>query len=134
MRAYECGEMETEFPLEFGGLEVTSRLPDMMVQVSPEELSIGRILLSCAIAPLVKISVSSISGRPQRIISAARRFSTREGSNRKDNVLPDVLLDSPFSEGSSKNHVVVKEDHERVLEDYYEARNWDQDSIPPSDP
>lgn len=69
----------------------------------------------------------------ERIVNMARTFSTREGISRKDDYLPNIFYEVPFTEGSSKAHVVVKEDYDRMLDEYYKARNWSEEGIPPED-
>jgi aldehyde:ferredoxin oxidoreductase len=69
----------------------------------------------------------------ERIVNTARAFSTREGISRKDDYLPSIFHEVPFIEGSSKAHVVVKEDYERMLDEYYKARKWSEEGIPPED-
>jgi aldehyde:ferredoxin oxidoreductase len=68
-----------------------------------------------------------------RAIDVARRFSTREGISRKDDALPRLFHETPFADGSSKAHVVVKADFERMLDEYYQARGWSSDGIPPAE-
>lgn len=69
----------------------------------------------------------------ERIINTARAFSTREGISRKDDRLPSIFHEVPFTDGSSRAHVVVKDDFESMLDEYYEARNWSEDGLPPEE-
>lgn len=63
-------------------------------------------------------------------IDEARRFSVNEGIGRKDDSLPKLFHEVPFSDGSSKAHVVVKADFERMLDEYYALRGWTKEGIP----
>lgn len=79
----------------------------------------------------ISISTDEIQFAGARAVDNARRFSTREGISRKDDSLPRVFHEVPFIDGSSRMHVVVREDLEKMLDEYYEARGWNKDGIPP---
>lgn len=79
------------------------------------------------------ISPDEMKRCAERIVNTARAFSTREGISRKDDYLPSIFYEVPFTDGSSKAHVVVKEDYERMLDEYYKARDWSEEGMPPED-
>jgi len=79
----------------------------------------------------INMSATELKNAGARAIDNARRFSVREGISRKDDSLPKIFHELPFSDGSSRMHVVVKEDMERMLDEYYDARGWSRDGIPP---
>ncbi|MBM4237259.1 MAG: hypothetical protein FJ151_02100 [Euryarchaeota archaeon] len=81
----------------------------------------------------IPIASEEIKAAGARAIDRARLFSVREGISRRDDALPKMFHDTPFSDGSSKTHVVVKADFERMLDDYYEARGWTKNGIPPAE-
>jgi aldehyde:ferredoxin oxidoreductase len=82
----------------------------------------------------LEMSAAQLKEAGARAINVARRFSTREGIGRKDDALPKLFHEAPFADGSSKVHVVVKADFERMLDEYYQARGWTDDGIPPAEP
>ncbi|MEM2885030.1 MAG: aldehyde ferredoxin oxidoreductase family protein [Thermoproteota archaeon] len=63
----------------------------------------------------------------ERIWNLERLFNMREGFGRKDDTLPRRFLEEPFKEGSAKGQVV---ELERMLDEYYRFRGWDQDGRP----
>lgn len=79
----------------------------------------------------LEMDVDSLKEASERIINLARGFSTKLGISRKDDRLPEVFHRLPFPKGSSRTHVVVKEDLEIMLDEYYRARNWSEDGVPP---
>lgn len=79
----------------------------------------------------INMSATELKNAGARAVDNARRFSVREGISRKDDSLPKIFHELPFSDGSSRMHVVVKEDMERMLDEYYDARGWSRDGIPP---
>jgi aldehyde:ferredoxin oxidoreductase len=65
----------------------------------------------------------------ERIVNIERLFNNREGYTRNDDVLPDRFLE-PMPEGSSKGQTF---DVNRMLDNYYKMRGWDEQGIPTSD-
>jgi aldehyde:ferredoxin oxidoreductase len=61
-----------------------------------------------------------------RIINLQRAFACREGTTRKDDVLPRRLL-TPVKEGGSAGKAA---DLEFQLNEYYQLRQWDENGIP----
>jgi len=59
----------------------------------------------------------------ERIMNIERAYIVREGIRRKDDVLPDRFLNEPLPEecGESAGSIV---ELEPMLNEYYEARNW----------
>ncbi len=58
----------------------------------------------------------------ERIVNIERLFNAKRGFNRKHDTLPDRFLKEPMPEGPFKGQVVKLEP---MLDEYYEARNWD---------
>ncbi len=61
----------------------------------------------------------------ERINNLERLFNIREGKSRKDDTLPERFLTESLAEGPSKGNLV---DLEPMLDEYYEAREWDRES------
>jgi aldehyde:ferredoxin oxidoreductase len=63
----------------------------------------------------------------ERIWNLERLFNNREGFGRKDDTLPNRLLNEPLSTGPTKGQVV---ELEPMLSEYYRFRGWDQEGNP----
>lgn len=63
----------------------------------------------------------------ERIYNLERVFNAREGFNRKDDTLPKRLIETPLTEGHSKNRVV---ELEPMLNEFYKLRGWNHQGIP----
>ncbi len=68
-------------------------------------------------------SEKEIKKSTERIMNIERAYIVREGIRRKDDILPDRFLNEPLPEecGESAGSVV---ELEPMLNEYYEARNW----------
>ncbi|WP_003544142.1 aldehyde ferredoxin oxidoreductase family protein [Desulfotomaculum nigrificans] len=65
----------------------------------------------------------------ERIFNLCRMFNVREGMNRKDDTLPARCGES-LPRGATAGSVITKEDLNRLLDEYYELRGWDNNGIP----
>jgi len=63
----------------------------------------------------------------ERVYNLERVFNTREGLGRKADSLPARLLETPLSEGHSKNTTVALAP---MLDEYYKLRGWTADGVP----
>lgn len=63
----------------------------------------------------------------ERIWNIEKLFNLREGFSRKDDMLPERLLQSSLPSGLSRG---MKVDFEPLLDDYYEIRGWTKQGIP----
>jgi aldehyde:ferredoxin oxidoreductase len=64
----------------------------------------------------------------QNIANATRNFNIREGLTREDDSLPRRFFEEPIEEGK----ILKREDFERLLDEYYALRGWDNLGMPPS--
>ncbi|MBW2030453.1 MAG: aldehyde ferredoxin oxidoreductase family protein [Deltaproteobacteria bacterium] len=61
----------------------------------------------------------------ERINNLARAFNAREGFGRKEDTLPERLMQEALKGGASKGNRISKDELSRMLDEYYEARGWD---------
>ncbi|MBD3256188.1 MAG: aldehyde ferredoxin oxidoreductase [Candidatus Lokiarchaeota archaeon] len=66
----------------------------------------------------------------ERIYNLERLYNVREGFRRKEDTLPERFLKEPLMKGSSQNRTVPLE---KLLDDYYKVRGWDNEGIPQDD-
>ena len=64
----------------------------------------------------------------ERIVQMERLFNLREGLTSKDDTLPERFLSEPVTDGPAKGRVVRLAP---MLEEYYRARGWDQQTGEP---
>ncbi len=75
----------------------------------------------------INTSESDLLLAGERICNLERIFNVRQGFTRKDDTLPRRFLDEPILGVDGKLHTV---DLQPMLDDYYEARGWDQNGVP----
>jgi aldehyde:ferredoxin oxidoreductase len=64
-----------------------------------------------------------------RVYNLERIILNREGITRKDDGIPQRIMNDPVETGPSKGHVVSQKMYSTMLDDYYEARGWDEDGV-----
>lgn len=63
----------------------------------------------------------------ERVWTLERLYNLREGFTKKDDTLPDRLLNEPVAAGPSEGFVVKLDP---MLEEYYAFRGWDKNGVP----
>jgi aldehyde:ferredoxin oxidoreductase len=75
-------------------------------------------------------TLESLQTLSDRVETQIRLFNCREGLTRKDDRLPLRFYREPFHEGASKGRVLGEHDFEKMLEEYYSLRGWDENGLP----
>ncbi len=78
-----------------------------------------------------EFTAEEIQKSAERIMNVERAYIVREGIRREDDTLPDRFLNEPLPEecGESAGSIV---EIEPMLNEYYEARNWDMETGVPN--
>ena len=63
----------------------------------------------------------------ERIWNLERLFNVREGFSRKDDSVPERLLNEPIPRKAGKGQIFEQEE---LLDQYYKARGWDNNGVP----
>ncbi|QQK06865.1 aldehyde ferredoxin oxidoreductase family protein [Miniphocaeibacter halophilus] len=66
----------------------------------------------------------------EKLINLCRMYNIRNGFTRKDDSLPTRVKNEPIPSGLSKGAVTTQEELDFMLDEYYEARGWDQEGMP----
>jgi len=74
----------------------------------------------------MELSVEKLLATGERIYNLTRQFNVREGFSRREDVLPPRLTEKREDTGWS----IAPEDSERLLEEYYALRGWDEQGRP----
>ena len=75
----------------------------------------------------IKATVESLLKAGERIFNIKRLFNLKCGMSRDQDTLPGRILSEPRPEGSAAGKVP---DLSKMLKEYYEARQWDEDGVP----
>jgi aldehyde:ferredoxin oxidoreductase len=76
------------------------------------------------------MSVEELERIGERVINLERLFNTREGTRRKDDVLPWRVMHEPIPDGPSAGMYCPPEELGTMLDRYYALRGWDADGLP----
>jgi aldehyde:ferredoxin oxidoreductase len=66
----------------------------------------------------------------ERLNNLARVYNLREGFTREDDLPPRRLMEEAIPGGTSAGEKLAREDVERMLDEYYRARGWDERGVP----
>lgn len=83
-----------------------------------------------AVAAGYSYSLDEWAACSERIETTIRLFNVREGFSRADDTLPLRLLEEPLPDGPAKGQLFGRQGLDRMLDEYYALRGWDQQGIP----
>ncbi|MFC1993930.1 aldehyde ferredoxin oxidoreductase family protein [Chloroflexota bacterium] len=75
------------------------------------------------------VTIRELEETAERIWNTEKMFNVREGIDRK-NDMPNKLFHEPTKEGVHKGLCLEPEKWEALLDEYYDLRGWDSNSIP----
>lgn len=67
-----------------------------------------------------------LSTLAERVFTLTRCYNVREGVRREDDTLPHRLLYDPLPDGPGKGKIIGDATLNRMLDEYYQLRGWDQ--------
>ncbi len=80
----------------------------------------------------IEIKPEELGTAGERITTIAKLINVREGLTRNDDTLPWKAMNQPISDdGPVKGAVVTQDELDLMLDDYYQARGWTVEGIPP---
>ena len=62
----------------------------------------------------------------ERVYNVEKLFNLREGFGRQADYPPQRFFNEEIPDGPAKGAKLSREEYDRVLDDYYEARGWDK--------
>jgi len=75
-------------------------------------------------------TVDQLKSLGERIWNMVRWFNIREGFDRKDDYLPEIMTKPLGGDGPAKGKNITRKDFEKMLDSYYELRGWDKNGRP----
>ncbi|MBT9165403.1 MAG: putative oxidoreductase YdhV [Chloroflexi bacterium] len=66
----------------------------------------------------------------ERVYNLERLILVRDGIRRGDDLLPARISEEPLPEGPAMGKRLSREDYDRMLDEYYAARGWDESGVP----
>ena len=76
--------------------------------------------------------VAHIHKIAERVRNLERMFDVRQGLDRSGDILPDKFFDKPLTKGKYQGAVLDRDKFERMKDEYYQLRGWDQKTGAPT--
>ena len=101
-------------------------LPACKFTTYPEGgIGVGRLVEMVVAATGWNITVSDLMTVGERAFNLCRAFNVREGITRKDDILPQRLME-PLPDGPYKGEIISRNALDDALDEYYMLRGWDK--------
>ena len=68
----------------------------------------------------------------ERVYNVEKLFNVREGFGRESDYPPRRFFEEALPDGPGKGARLNREDYDRLLDEYYEARGWDKKTGEPT--
>ena len=78
----------------------------------------------------LKFTPAEVEAVGERVNNLARVFNLLAGFTRNDDTFPERILTEPLKGGNSKGHYISREDLKKMLDEYYQMRDWTPEGIP----
>ena len=78
----------------------------------------------------LQFTATEVEAVGERVNNLARVFNILSGFTREDDTFPERILTEPLKAGNSKGQYIPKEDLDKMLDEYYEARGWTKKGVP----
>jgi len=75
----------------------------------------------------LNFSEEELRGVGKRVIDIERQINLEIGRTRADDTLPKRYFDDPMPTRATKGHHIDREKFQKMLDEYYEARGWDNE-------
>jgi len=79
----------------------------------------------------ISVNLEHLLQAGERIYNLKRMFNVKCGISRKDDVLPHRVMYEKLEEGKSAGEIISQEELDVMLNEYYLARGWNEEGIPP---
>ena len=80
----------------------------------------------------IEMTPEELGAAGERINTLAKLINVREGLGRNDDTLPWKVMNLPIADdGPVKGSVVTQDELDLMLDDYYQARGWTVEGVPP---
>jgi aldehyde:ferredoxin oxidoreductase len=70
------------------------------------------------------VTAEELATVAERVSNLKKAFNEREGWRREDDTLPERILTEALPTGVAAGSTLIREDLDRMIEGYYEARGW----------
>ena len=94
-------------------------------------LSIGRMAEIITLVTGAEFTEDRMNEIALRVTNIARAFNQREGFSRKDDRIPNRIINEVIRSGPAAGQKIPQEAFNKMLDDYYEIMGWDQDGCIP---
>jgi aldehyde:ferredoxin oxidoreductase len=97
---------------------------------SPRGLGYEQFSEFIALATGLRLTPEELRTVGERVCSLERSMLVKDGISRKDDTLPRRYFEEPVPDGPCKGQIIVRDEFDKMLDEYYRLHGWDKNGIP----
>ena len=97
---------------------------------SPHALGYEQFSEFVALATGLSLTPEALKTVGERICTLERSMLVKDGISRKDDTLPRRYFEEPVPDGPCKGQIIVRDEFDKMLDEYYRLHGWDKHGIP----
>ncbi|HSB05072.1 MAG TPA: aldehyde ferredoxin oxidoreductase family protein [Thermodesulfobacteriota bacterium] len=83
-----------------------------------------------SLATGLRVSPKELKKIGERIYTLERMMLVKDGIGRRDDTLPKRYFNEPILEGPARGEVILQEEFDKMLDEYYLLHGWDRNGVP----
>lgn len=94
---------------------------------APQYRQFSRLIALCTGLTFTPKDLRTIG---ERIYTLERMMLIKDGFSRQDDTLPKRYFNEPISEGPAQGNVILRNEFNKMLDEYYRLHGWDKNGVP----
>lgn len=97
---------------------------------SPHALQYGQFSRLISLSTGLTFGSKTLKNIGERIYTLERLLLNKDGFSRQEDTLPKRYFSEPIPEGPAKGEVILREEFDKMLDEYYRLHGWDKEGVP----
>jgi aldehyde:ferredoxin oxidoreductase len=97
---------------------------------SPHALQYRQFSRLISLSTGLNLGAKDLKTIGERIYTLERMMLIKDGFSRQEDTLPERYFSEPVPEGPARGEVILREEFDKMLDEYYRLHGWDQNGVP----
>ena len=97
---------------------------------SPHALQYRQFSRLISLSTGLNLEAKDLKTIGERIYTLERMMLIKDGFSRQEDTLPERYFSEPVPEGPARGEVILREEFDKMLDEYYRLHGWDENGVP----